>query len=460
VLSPNLVLVAEHPARRALAAAIVLVVGTAQAAPLVGITADLSGVISCLRAYQEEQKQPPPPAPSTATVRTSDMTTTATPTLLYSDDFASLDLTTPSHQGTWRANDTWQPLADNGYVDFGAGGSTYNLNPNGKIGNPFSIVSDPTATGGKALRIKARRMTSAEKQTAGVGCTWAGGFLVSDSNVHSFGYGYYEFRMKISQWGQGGFPALWLYAATGKTGNASASNKGGAEVDLLEIFGYPAANPWNTTLHSATNNNGPSAIGDQGVATTRDDTKSWHTYAIDWTYDHMIFLKDGKEVGRASDKYVAWLRGLKMDIRLNVAMDAGWFPGGQKSTSSTSEVDMDVDYVKVWSAKPSDVTPPVVTPPVTDPKPPTGGTTTPVPVDYNDQVVRLPMVGGPAPRPAASDHICDAVAALLTVRGFTTPATGAWTALHTSNVKSFQAAKGLAVDGIVGANTWARLLYA
>jgi beta-glucanase (GH16 family) len=457
VLFPNLVLVVEHPARRALAAAIVLVMGTAQAAPVLTATTDLSGVISCLKAYEQEQKQPPPLAPSTATVRTSSMTTA--PTTMWQDDFTSLDLTTPGHQGAWRANDTWQPVSDNGYTDFGAGGSTYNVNPNGKIGSPFRIVKDPTATGGTALRISSRRMTSSEKQTAGVNCPWAGGFLVSNSDLHSFGYGYYEFRMKISHWGQGGFPALWLYAASGKTGNAQASNKGGAEVDLLEIFGYAAASPWNTTLHSATNNNGKSAIGDQGVATTRDDTMSWHTYAIDWTADHMIFLKDGKEVGRASDTYVAWLRGLRMDIRLNVAMDAGWFSGAQKSLGTTDGVDMDVDYVKVLSAKPSDVTPPVVTPPVSTPpvvKPPV---TTPVPVDYNDQVVRLPLVGGAAPRPAASDHVCDSVAALLTLRGFVTPATGQWSALHTSNVKSFQAAKGLTVDGLVGANTWARLLY-
>lgn len=446
-------------ARRALAATIVLVMGVAQTVPLARAGQALN-LLSCIAAYQQDRQRPtPPPAPSTATVRTSDMTAApAAPTVLWQDQFTALDLASPAKpHATWRPNDVWQPL-DRGYTDFGAGGSTYNLNPAAGHGNPFSVIKDKDATDGTALKISSQRMTSEQHSATGVNCPWAGGFLVTNSDLHAFGYGYYDFRMKISHWGKGGFPALWLYAASGQSGNASQYNKGGAEVDLLEIFGYPDASPWNTTLHSATNNNGPSAIGDQGVATTHDDTKAYHSYGIDWTYDHLDFYKDDKKVGSASQAFVAWMRGLKMDIRLNVAMDASWFPGGQRSDSSTDGVDMVVDYVKFWSAKPSStvpvVTPPVVVPPVAVPpvvKPPA--------TNYNDQTVNLPLVGAAAPRPAASDHICDAVAALLTVRGYTTTADGTWSAQHTAQVKLFQASKGLAVDGLVGANTWARLLY-
>lgn len=46
----------------------------------------------------------------------------------------------------------------------------------------------------------------------------------------------------------------------------------------------------------------------------------------------------------------------------------------------------------------------------------------------------------------------------LTLRGFSVPTDGFWTDSLTDAVKTFQSANGLAADGIVGPQTWAKLL--
>lgn len=372
----------------------------------------------------------------------------------WSEEFDALDLVGPNNlSGRWRANDVWQPI-DKGYNDFGAGGqSTYCVNPNERLADGQKHTPFVVANGVLTLT------TTRNPGNLGVGAPWLGAFLVTNTARPdcSFGYGFYEFKARWREHGKGMFPALWFFAANGQDDSV---NKGHAEIDLLEIFGHANGMPWNITLHEKDNNgNGQQKPLHEGW----DDTGDFHTYAMEWSADTLRFYRDGQLVKDASGE-AYWYRDLKMGIRLNYAMDANWFPADQRSDGSTpTTLHMDVEYVRAFRSKgerdgwtpPPAVIPPVTTaPPVTPTAPPT---TAPVPpLAGNREVVRLPLVNATT----GSDHILEAIQALLSVRGFPLTIDGRFGPLTVTAIKSFQQAKGLPVTGTVDAGTWARLLYA
>ena len=171
-------------------------------------------------------------------------------TLLFADEFDTLDLTTATHQGTWRPNDTWQNI-NLGYRDFA--GTNWNLNPNHTpTNNPFTttnatltITAPPPPTHHPTTIANAM----ASQGQTGTVPTWSGGFLVTNTNLLQIHYGYIEIRARYRNTGPGMFPALWLYATQGSN---NPTNKGGAEIDIMEIFGDPTH--YDTTLHYYTNN--------------------------------------------------------------------------------------------------------------------------------------------------------------------------------------------------------------
>lgn len=410
--------------------------------------------------------------------------TQPTPKLLWSEEFDTLDLQTAANpNGRWRANDQWQPI-DQGYADFGAGGGSWNLNPAQRLGgeqpNPFSVANS-------VLTIQAIRTPDAWKANiaaanGGKVPGWCGGELISNTSLPemTFDYGYYEFRARWPNRGQGMFPAMWFFAAHGQD---TAQNKGHAEIDLLEIFGYVSGTPWHITLHEKDN----TGAGNQfPVYNQSDDTSGWHTYGLYWTKDALRFYHDGAQVAEMTGSHAAYFAGCKMSIRLNYAMDAAWFHPAQKSDAQTpSPLIMNVDYVRKYDLPPNPGAPlpPVVPPttpttpvPTTPPKtPPTTPTTTPVastpttpPVHStptpaptpsrppNDQTVNLPKVSASY---GFSNNITRSVQALLGAHGFDTPESDTWTTETTDQVEAFQRAKGLGVTGVVDAGTWARLIY-
>ena len=197
------------------------------------------------------------------------------------------------------------------------------------------------------MSIRTTRTPEAARSAAG-DAPWLTGFLVSNSAEITFGYGYYEFRVRLHQQ-RGGFPAVWLY---NRQHGSQPAEHAGAEIDLFEVFGYASGYPWTTTLHSGANNGGD-AIGDQGVAESYDDTAGWHTYGVNWTANRMDFYKDRRLVGSANQEFVSWLAGRQMDIRLNVAMDATWFADQNRSTPATNGAAMDIDFVHMYDIVPA-----------------------------------------------------------------------------------------------------------
>jgi beta-glucanase (GH16 family) len=272
--------------------------------------------------------------------------TSATGTgILFSDQFTSFDT------NVWWPGYPYHADASLGAMDEGSK-SSWNAVPAQSIAGspirPFSIIADPTATDGKALRITCRRTTPAQAAAlralgaSAAASHWAGGIAISKAN---FGQGYVEWRMRLPNPGAGMFPALWAF---GSVTNHNDFAHDHAEMDMLEVFGKAAGTPWYTTLHLKDKlANGPS----YQIASRSDSTTGWHTYGMDWHADTLRFYRDGALIADAS-KYAYFYRGLKMQLRMNYSVgDAlSWMP--HTNTSTPNSLTMDIDYVRQYLVKP------------------------------------------------------------------------------------------------------------
>ena len=278
------------------------------------------------------------------------------PGLSWSDEFDSLSLATPEHpEGLWRPNNAWQKLDSPGFKDYA--GSNWNVNPNHpamRASSPFSIVDG-------ALRIRAFRTppSIAEairvEQAANPATAhqrvpeWSGGLLILNQEVKTVRYGYIEIRARFPQQGRGMFPAMWLFAKTGDEMSEHFDvpmHKRAAEIDLFESFGVP--NRWATTLHRKAHDEvGPT----DKLGMRAEDTGRWHTYGLEWKPNVLRVYRDGVKLYDVAPD-IANFFDVDMVIRLNFAMDAPWFDVGEMSSASTPELAMDVDYVRVYRAKP------------------------------------------------------------------------------------------------------------
>lgn len=264
------------------------------------------------------------------------------PALLWAEEFDTpLSLATRAlPHARWRASDVWQPL-DVGYASFGPGiPACWMANPEQRLGgvayNPFSVHDS-------MVSISAVRTPPEALRDAG-GCPWLGGMLMTNTDVTglAFGYGYYEFRMRLPISGRGMFPALWFYAAAGRVPAGQAQ----AEIDLAEIFGHRSGRPWAASLHRR-------GADDPGVArqvVTRDDsTTAWHTYGLDWRQDRLGFYRDRSLIATVTGPDAAYFSGCLMSIRMDYSMDADFFPPEDRSDGSTPDVmTMDIDYVRQY----------------------------------------------------------------------------------------------------------------
>ncbi|PLS81095.1 hypothetical protein CYG49_03130, partial [Candidatus Saccharibacteria bacterium] len=231
------------------------------------------------------------------------------------------------------------------------------LNPNETIDgakrSAFSIAGSVLTIG--SIRTPASWETDIAASMAAQGQSgavpaWSGGILITNRDIKKFLYGYFEIRARWPNPGKGMFPALWFYATDG---SGDPKNKGGAEIDLFEIFGFSTGQPWDITLHYRDNNNISVRPSVHVTAQTQNnDTTDWHTYALDWQPTYLRFYKDNVLVAEITGEDATWF-DTTMDIRLNYSMDASWFPADRLSDSSTPDpLLMEVDYVRQWATKP------------------------------------------------------------------------------------------------------------
>jgi len=262
--------------------------------------------------------------------------------LLWAEEFdAPLDIASNEHVGTWRANDIFND-ANLGYKDHA--GDSWNINPNQHPAySPFKVEHG-------ILTIKATRTPAAivadieDLRGPGRAPAWSGGILITNHQLRSFKYGYFEVRARWPVSGKGMFPAFWLYTADGR--KIKEPHKSGAEIDVFEILGHASGRPWEATVHRRDwlGNGDMTAIGEFD-----QDTAGWHSYGLDWQPNWLRFYRDGKLMGELTGADARWFN-IEMSIRLNFAVDGPHISKlGRASDHTTPNVmTMQVDYVRVY----------------------------------------------------------------------------------------------------------------
>lgn len=269
------------------------------------------------------------------------MSASATDLLVWRDEFdAPLSLATDNDTGSWRTRgfDDGGSVTT-GYVDYA--GSSWNISPiQHPTHSPFSVANS-------ILTISAIRRPA---DMTDVSTNWVGGMLTSNPLAGlTWRFGYFEWRARLRGSARGMFPALWLFS---NRAPVVADGKQSAEIDLLEVFGNSAGQPWVSTYH-----NSPSGTSGT-IGNWNDDTSDWHRYGVEWTPDRVVIYRDGLVKGSVTGAAAQWFQGADLGLRMNYAVDPGWETQGSPLRTTASDPEpghqfaMDIDYVRVFSVLP------------------------------------------------------------------------------------------------------------
>jgi beta-glucanase (GH16 family) len=189
------------------------------------------------------------------------------------------------------------------------------------------------------LAITARKENPANYQCWYGTCTYTSGRILT-SGKFTQKYGRFEASIKIPK-GQGIWPAFWMLGDNIATNPWPASG----EIDIMENIGK-TPNTVYGTIH------GPGYSGANGVGgnTTIGSPlgDAFHTYAVDWSPNLIVWTLDGQEYFRATPAQIGgntWVYDHPFFMLLNVAVGGSW-PGNPDSTTSFPQT-MLVDYVRV-----------------------------------------------------------------------------------------------------------------
>ena len=152
-----------------------------------------------------------------------------------------------------------------------------------------------------------------------------------DPSRFEFQYGYAEIRARLPE-GRGLWPAFWMLPST---------QKSLPEIDVMEVLGQePDVLHFNFHYRDDT---GQRQKDDSSITTPKlsDD---WHTYAVEWSPERIIWYFDGVEQWRYDD--AAHVPNEPMYLILNLAVGGNWPGNPDESTRFPAE--LTVDYVRVW----------------------------------------------------------------------------------------------------------------
>ncbi len=149
----------------------------------------------------------------------------------------------------------------------------------------------------------------------------------------AFTYGFAEMRAKIPA-GQGLWPAFWLLPA---------DHNSRPEIDVMEITG-DAPHTVHLRFHYLTASGEREDIG--GEWTGPDFSADWHTFAIAWTQEALIWYVDGVERWRFTDR--AAIPAEPMYLLANLAVGGDW--PGAPDAATKFPADYQIDYIRVWQA--------------------------------------------------------------------------------------------------------------
>jgi beta-glucanase (GH16 family) len=154
----------------------------------------------------------------------------------------------------------------------------------------------------------------------------------------TFVYGYAEIRAKVPK-GKGLWPAFWLLPA---------DHDSRPEIDVMEIIGDEPH-----VVHLRFHYRAAGDEGDVGESWSGPDfSADWHTFAINWQPEALVWYVDGVERWRYDDK--AHIPSVPMYLLANLAVGGDW--PGPPDAATQFPSDYLIDYVRVW--KKGSATPP------------------------------------------------------------------------------------------------------
>ena len=192
------------------------------------------------------------------------------------------------------------------------------------------------------LVIEARRESGGHSCWYGT-CQWTSGRIQTAGKFTQL-YGHIEARIQVPK-GNGLWPAFWML------GGSNWPTDG--EIDIMENVGRDPNTVYGT-IH------GPGYSGGNGVGGTRNIGQplgnAFHTFAIDWSPNLIVWTIDGSEYFRATPASVRgnrWVYDHPFFIILNLAV-GGSFPGSPDgSTPSVNRMLIDYIHVSTTSTPPT-----------------------------------------------------------------------------------------------------------
>jgi licheninase len=160
----------------------------------------------------------------------------------------------------------------------------------------------------------------------------------------SWTYGRFEFRAKFPR-GRGTWPAAWMLPDAQTYGDGYWPDNG--EIDVLEAVGFdPNVNHFltHTKDFNWMNNNQPTFL-----TSVPDADQAFHTYALEWSPDHLDFFIDQTKYMTVEKKgdWRQWPFDQNFHLILNLAIGGSW-GGMQGIDDQIFPATFEIDYVRVY----------------------------------------------------------------------------------------------------------------
>ncbi len=252
--------------------------------------------------------------PANAAYVEPDIPTPAGYRLVWAEEFNASGESLPD-AGKW-----WYETGDSGWgnnelQDYVAGGQYR--------GEKLALVSDGT------LKIIAKEIDGKVRS-------------VRMNTSESWTYGYFEARLKLCS-GKGTWPAFWMMPKNFREW------PGDGEIDIMEEVGYHP-NYVSSSIHCNAYNhaNGTQKTHEIFLASAQSE---FHTYAVEWTDEALIFRFDGEEhfrfVNDRKGDRNTWPFFAPFYLKLNLAWGGNW--GGAQGIDPTClPAVYEIDYVRVF----------------------------------------------------------------------------------------------------------------
>ncbi|WP_210485157.1 family 16 glycosylhydrolase [Microvirga antarctica] len=242
--------------------------------------------------------------------------------LAFDETFDTLKLWDPARRsGVWEPHYPWgaRTNASNGELQ-------YYVDPRAGNESPALVRFNPFFIDKNGLVIRARPLP-ADLATQ-TGHAFASGLLTTAQSF-SFTYGYVEMRARVPR-GRGLWSAFWL---------APVDQSWPPEIDILESLGDDTRN-YVMTAHS-------SFLGFHGQSqfrvTTPDLADAFHTYAVKWTADEIVWYFDGRKVATTATPGGTHK---PMYLIVNLAVGGNW--PGAPDVSTPFPADFQIDSIRAY----------------------------------------------------------------------------------------------------------------